>query len=68
MFVKHNSGVFRLIVTQIIHLISILVDIYTGINVIAGLSEPWLRGDRISTRSRVLDQVILLENNYLRKT
>ena len=33
-FVKHNSGVFRLIVTQIIHLISILVDIYTGINVI----------------------------------
>ena len=28
-FVKHNSGVFRLIVTQIIHLISILVDIYT---------------------------------------
>ena len=34
MFVKHNSGVFRLIVTQIIHLISILVDIYTGINVI----------------------------------
>ena len=34
MFVKHNSGVFRLIVPQIIHLISILVDIYTGINVI----------------------------------
>ena len=33
MFVKHNSGVFRLTVTQIIHLISILVD-YTGINVI----------------------------------
>ena len=32
MFVKHNSGVFRLIVTQIIHLISILVDIYTDIN------------------------------------
>ena len=34
MFVKHNSGVFRLIVTQIIHLISILVDIYKGINVV----------------------------------
>ena len=32
--VKHNSGAFRIIVTQIIHLISILVDIYTGINVI----------------------------------
>ena len=30
----HNSGEFRLIVTQIIHLISILVDIFTGINVI----------------------------------
>ena len=33
-FVKHNSGVFRLIVKQIIHLISMLVDIYTRINVI----------------------------------
>ena len=32
MLVKHNSGVFRLIETQIIHLISILVDIYTSIN------------------------------------
>ena len=31
---KHNSGVFRVIVTQIIHLISILVDLYTSINVI----------------------------------
>ena len=31
---KHNAVVFRLIVTQIIHLLSILVDIYTGINVI----------------------------------
>ena len=34
MFVKRNSGVFYLIVTQIIHMISILVDIYTSINVI----------------------------------
>ena len=34
MFVKHSSGVFLLIVTQIIDLISILVDIYTNINVI----------------------------------
>ena len=34
MIVKHNSGVFRIIVTEIIHLISILVDMYTGINVI----------------------------------
>ena len=34
MFVMHNAGVFRLKVTQIIHLISILVDIYTSINVI----------------------------------
>ena len=34
MFVKHNFGVYQLIVTQIIHLISILVDIYSGINVI----------------------------------
>ena len=34
MFVTHNSGVFRLIVAQIIDLISILVDIYTGISVI----------------------------------
>ena len=34
MFVKHNADVFRLIVTQIIHLISIVVDIYMGINVI----------------------------------
>ena len=33
-FVKYNYGVFLLIVTQIIHLISILVDIYTGINAI----------------------------------
>ena len=32
MFVKHNSGVFRLIATHIIHLISILVDIYDDIN------------------------------------
>ena len=34
MFVKHNSGVFRIIVSQIIHLISNLVDIFSGINVI----------------------------------
>ena len=34
MFVMHNSGVFRIIVMLIIHLISFLVDIYTGINVI----------------------------------
>ena len=34
MFVKHTFDVFQLIITQIIHLISILVDIYTGINVI----------------------------------
>ena len=34
MFVKDNAGVFQLIVTRITHLISILVDIYTGINVI----------------------------------
>ena len=34
MFVKHNSGVFRLIVPHIKDLISILVDIYTGLNVI----------------------------------
>ena len=36
MFVKHNSGVFRQIVTQIINLISTLdiVDIYTDINYI----------------------------------
>ena len=33
-FVKHNFGVFRLIVKQIIHLISILVDICIGIKVI----------------------------------
>ena len=33
MFVKHNSGVFQLIVAQIIHLISILVDIYTAMTV-----------------------------------
>ena len=33
-FVKHNSGVLRLIVTQMIHLISILVDLYTGLNII----------------------------------
>ena len=32
MFGKHNSGVFQLIVTQIIHLNNILVDIYTGMN------------------------------------
>ena len=34
MFVKHNAGVLGLIGTQIIHLISILVDIYAGINII----------------------------------
>ena len=34
MFLKLNSGGFRLIVTQIIHLMIFLVDIYTGINVI----------------------------------
>ena len=34
MFVKHDSGVFRLIVTQITHLVSILFDIYTEIVVI----------------------------------
>ena len=37
MSVKHNSGAFRLIVTQIIHLISILVDIYTNINSVVRL-------------------------------
>ena len=34
MFVKHTSGIFQLIITQIIHLISILVDTYTSISVI----------------------------------
>ena len=31
MFVTHNSGIFRLIVAQIIDLISILVDIYISV-------------------------------------
>ena len=31
MFVTHNSGVFRLIVAQVIDLISILVDIYISV-------------------------------------